>query len=203
MTASRVVAGSGAGPVKSRRASWRRVFQCILGWQSSRPRAALYAVRGARFWCRQWRSGGSRRPDGPGQLLVRCSAADHTRPARTRNRCELTRFVQRSLTILPARISRLAWSQRNTFTAYIAPANPELGLDLPPNTVGDDSLPASAVFAVAPSGSGFQLSLYGLAGVLLALDERFELNVLGLDIGFDAVASALKLSAIGRLGLDR
>jgi hypothetical protein len=44
---------------------------------------------------------------------------------------------------------------------------------------------------------------YGLAGVLMAVDEGFELNVLGLNIGIDAAAPALKLPAIGRLGLDR
>jgi Protein of unknown function (DUF3750) len=91
----------------------------------------------------------------------------------------------------------------NTFTAYIARQVPELGLDLPSNAVGKDFLPGGALFAMAPSGSGFQFSLYGLAGFLLALDEGFELNVLGLDIGVDAVVPALKLPAIGRLGLNR
>jgi hypothetical protein len=69
--------------------------------------------------------------------------------------------------------------------------------------VGKDFLPGGAPFATAPSGSGFQISLYGLAGVLVALEEGFELNVLGLNIGVDAVVPALKLPAIGRLGLDR
>ena len=59
------------------------------------------------------------------------------------------------------------------------------------------------MFAAAPSGSGFQFSLFELAGVLLAVDEGFELNVLGLNIGIDAEVPALKLPAIGRLGLDR
>jgi hypothetical protein len=82
-------------------------------------------------------------------------------------------------------------------------AVPELGLELPSNAVGKDFLPGGALFAAAPSGSGFQVSLYGLAGVLLAVDEGFELNVLGLNIGVDAAVPALKLPAIGRLGLDR
>jgi hypothetical protein len=34
-------------------------------------------------------------------------------------------------------------------------------------------------------------------------DEGLELNVLGLNIGIDAAVPALKLPAIGRLGLDR
>jgi hypothetical protein len=95
----------------------------------------------------------------------------------------------------------------NTFTAYIARyiarQVPELGLDLSSNAVGKDFLPGGALFARAPSGSGFQVSLYGLAGILLAVDEGLELNVLGLNIGVDAAVPALKLPAIGRLGLDR
>ena len=57
--------------------------------------------------------------------------------------------------------------------------------------------------AAAPSGSGFQFSVYGLAGVMLAVDEGLELNILGLNIGIDAAVPALKLPAIGRVGLDR
>jgi hypothetical protein len=91
----------------------------------------------------------------------------------------------------------------NTFTAYIARQVPELGLDLPANAMGKDFLPGGAVFAVAPSGSGFQVSLYGLAGFLIAAKEGFELNLLGLNIGVDAAAPALKLPAIGRLGGPR
>jgi hypothetical protein len=91
----------------------------------------------------------------------------------------------------------------NTFTAYIAREVPELGLNLPANAVGKDFLPGGAIFATAPSGSGFQVSLYGIAGLLFAIDEGFELNVLGLNIGVDAAVPALKLPGIGRLGLER
>ena len=91
----------------------------------------------------------------------------------------------------------------NTFTAYVAREVPELGLDLPSNAVGKDFLPGGALLDAAPSGSGFQVSFYGLAGVLLAAKEGFELNILGLNVGVDAVAPALKLPAIGRLGFPR
>ena len=37
--------------------------------------------------------------------------------------------------------------------------------------VGMDFLSEGALFAKAPSGSGFQVSLYGLAGILLAAEE--------------------------------
>jgi hypothetical protein len=48
--------------------------------------------------------------------------------------------------------------------------------------VGKDFLPEGALFAKAPSGSGFQVSLYGLAGILLAAQEGLEVNVLGLNV---------------------
>jgi len=91
----------------------------------------------------------------------------------------------------------------NTFTAYVARQVPELGLDLPSNAIGKDFLPGGAWFAAAPSGSGFQVSLYGLAGLLIAPAEGLELNLLGLNFGIDAIAPALKLPAIGRLGMSR
>ena len=80
---------------------------------------------------------------------------------------------------------------------------PELGLDLPSNAIGKDFLSGGTLLAAAPSGSGFQISLYGLAGLLIAIDEGVELNVLGLTIGVDAAVPAVKLPAIGRLGLSR
>ena len=49
----------------------------------------------------------------------------------------------------------------NTFTAYVARAVPELGLDLPPTAIGKDYL-GERLLATAPSGGGFQLSLLGL-----------------------------------------
>jgi len=88
----------------------------------------------------------------------------------------------------------------NTFTAYVARQVPELGLSLPSNAVGKDFLPGGAVFAAAPSGSGFQVSLYGAVGLILAIKEGLELNLLGLDLGIDVLAPALKLPAIGRVG---
>jgi len=68
-----------------------------------------------------------------------------------------------------------AWPGPNssTFTAYIARRVSELGLDLPSNAVGKDFLPGGAIVAAAPSGTGFQVSLYGLAGVLLAVRTEY------------------------------
>ncbi|HJU18244.1 MAG TPA: DUF3750 domain-containing protein [Stellaceae bacterium] len=91
----------------------------------------------------------------------------------------------------------------NTFIAWIARQVPELALQLPANAIGKDFLPGGRVLAVAPSGSGFQLSLWGLAGILLAADEGVEMNLLGLSLGLDALRPALKLPALGRLGCAR
>ena len=86
----------------------------------------------------------------------------------------------------------------NTFTAYVARAIPELKLDLPPTAIGKDYLTG---IAAAPSGTGYQFSLFGLFGVLAGKEEGLEVNVLGLTFGVDPADLALKLPAIGRIGL--
>jgi len=88
----------------------------------------------------------------------------------------------------------------NTFTAYVARQVPELRLSLPSIAIGKDYLPEGGVFAAAPSGTGYQVSLLGVAGLLAALDEGIEANLLGLNIGIDFRRPALKLPGIGRVG---
>jgi hypothetical protein len=87
----------------------------------------------------------------------------------------------------------------NTFTAYLTRAAPELGVDLPPTAIGKDYL-GDRLVARAPSGRGFQLSLYGLLGVLASGPEGIEVNLLGLSFGVDPLAPAIKLPFVGRLG---
>lgn len=88
----------------------------------------------------------------------------------------------------------------NTYVAYLGRTVPELSLDLPPTAIGKDYLPQAGVIAHAPSGSGMQVSIAGLAGVLIAPQEGLELNVLGLTAGIDVWPPALKLPGIGRIG---
>ena len=90
----------------------------------------------------------------------------------------------------------------NTFTAWVGREVPELGLDLPVTAIGKDYLGTSRFFAPAASGSGYQLSLWGLAGITLARREGLEVNILGLVFGIDPLAPALKLPGIGRVGAD-
>jgi len=90
----------------------------------------------------------------------------------------------------------------NTFTAWIARAVPELELDLPPTAIGKDFL-GDRVVATAPSGSGVQVSLYGVLGVTASAVEGLELNVLGLTFGFHPYPPAIKLPFVGRVGAGR
>ncbi len=87
----------------------------------------------------------------------------------------------------------------NTFVAHLGRAIPELRLAMPSTAIGKDYFPLGDIFARAPSGTGYQLSLSGLLGVTAAADEGFELNVLGLVIGVDLRRPALKLPGIGRI----
>jgi hypothetical protein len=85
----------------------------------------------------------------------------------------------------------------NTFTAWLARAVPELGVDLPATAIGKDYL-GSSVFSSAPSGHGYQLSLGGVLGVAASRVEGVELNVLGLNVGVGP--GGLKLPFVGRIG---
>ena len=89
----------------------------------------------------------------------------------------------------------------NTFTAYVGRAVPELHLDLPPTAIGKDYLPGGALASLStPGGAGLQISLLGMGGFLVSVEEGFEVNVLGLTFGVDLNRPALKLPGIGRVG---
>lgn len=90
----------------------------------------------------------------------------------------------------------------NTFTAWVTRAVPELEADLPPTAIGKDYLDGRLV-TKAPSGSGWQVSLYGLLGATASGVEGVEINLLGLTFGLDPFAPALKLPLVGRLGVAR
>lgn len=90
----------------------------------------------------------------------------------------------------------------NTFTAWVARAVPELELDLPATAIGKDYM-EDGVISKPPSGSGMQLSLFGLLGLIVSDVEGVELNVLGLTFGLNPFAPALKLPLIGRVGPTR
>ncbi len=87
----------------------------------------------------------------------------------------------------------------NTFTASVLRQAPELRVDLPPTAIGKDYLGGRLV-AAAPSGTGVQLSLAGIAGILVAAEEGLEINVLGMTFGVDPLDLTLKAPFVGRIG---
>jgi Protein of unknown function (DUF3750) len=91
----------------------------------------------------------------------------------------------------------------NTFIAYLGRAVPELRLDLPATAIGKDFIPGGWPVATSPSGTGVQLSVFGLLGVLAGVEEGVELNVLSLTFGVDVKRPALKMPVVGRVGFSQ
>ena len=89
----------------------------------------------------------------------------------------------------------------NTFTAWIARAVPELHIDLPPTAIGKDY--SGSLFGRAPSGNGFQLSLFGLLAQTASAVEGVEVDLLGLSFGINPFDFSVKLPILGRLGPPR
>lgn len=89
----------------------------------------------------------------------------------------------------------------NTFIAYIGRKVPELRLNLPSSSVGKDYLVDGQLLGTAPSGGGFQFSIYGLFGILLSKVDGFEVNILGLVTGFNPFKPSIKLPGVGEINL--
>jgi hypothetical protein len=88
----------------------------------------------------------------------------------------------------------------NTFIAYIARAVPDMQLSLPSNAVGKD-FAGKKFFVKTPSGTGYQFTVFGLFGVLVAIKEGFEINILGLVYGFNPSTLSIKLPGFGDIGI--
>ena len=87
----------------------------------------------------------------------------------------------------------------NTFTAFMLREIPELRVDLPAHAIGKDYL-GPRVFARSASGTGAQVSLFGIFGLLAGVEEGIEVNLLGLTFGIDPNDLAVKLPLVGSLG---
>ncbi len=77
---------------------------------------------------------------------------------------------------------------------------PQLRLVLPTNAIGKDYLATGLALAPSPSRTGLQLSMYGMLGLLVGLQEGVEINVLALTVGLDPLGLAINLPGIGRIG---
>jgi hypothetical protein len=89
----------------------------------------------------------------------------------------------------------------NSFVAHVLRAVPETGLAMPPTAIGKDFRTDGFLVGRAPSGTGYEATLFGFAGVTLAWVEGFELSILGLTAGIDFLRPAIKLPGFGRIGL--
>ena len=125
-----------------------------------------------------------RRGEGVGRLITRVEAAIRSYP-------------------YLARYHTWPGPNSNTFVAYLGRAVPELRLHMPATAIGKDFIPGGMPVGRSPSGTGVQLSLFGLLGVVAGVEEGLELNVLSLTVGVDVKRPALKLPAVGRLGVSR
>lgn len=103
----------------------------------------------------------------------------------------------------PYRDAYVMWPgpNSNSFTAFVAREVPDLRLEMPPTAIGKDWIGQGDLVGPAPSGSGMQLSIFGLVGFTLAPVEGVELNLLGLTLGVDVMRPALKLPGVGRVGM--
>jgi hypothetical protein len=90
----------------------------------------------------------------------------------------------------------------NTFLAHIGREVPALRLDLPANAIGKDYRALGDPLGLSPTGNGVQISLLGLLGLSVGIEEGVEINILGLDFGIDLNSPGLRLPFIGRLGFD-
>lgn len=88
----------------------------------------------------------------------------------------------------------------NTFLAHIGREVPGLKLDLPANAIGKDYRPLLHPVGLPPSGSGLQVSLLGVLGVIISGEEGMEVNVLGINLGVGFKPLTLRLPFIGQLG---
>ncbi|MBC85817.1 MAG: hypothetical protein CL677_01455 [Bdellovibrionaceae bacterium] len=90
----------------------------------------------------------------------------------------------------------------NTFISHVIRNVDELQVELPPTAVGKDWINDGDFVGFSESGTGVQLSLYGMFGLTLGLGEGIEVNLLGLNFGVDILRPALKMPLIGRIGFS-
>lgn len=89
----------------------------------------------------------------------------------------------------------------NTFVATVLRSAPELQVALPPTAIGKDFRADHSVFGFTPSRTGFEVEIFGLLGFKAGWVEGIELNMFTLVTGLDIRRPAIKLPAIGRIGM--
>jgi hypothetical protein len=156
----------------------------VIGWNGGGGRSVV-SISGQRAPDAEWFGAAPR-------LIqdVRGTAAD-----------AVIRKLPQAVDAYPYATTYSAWPgpNSNTFLAHLGREIAELHVTLPSTAIGKDYLPIARIISPTPSGTGVQLSLFGILGVMAGPDEGLELNVLGLVTGIDLRHPALKLPGIGRL----
>jgi hypothetical protein len=170
---------------KRRNANDYTVYQ-VIGWNLYRGRSVVSVSRG-----------------GPPDFLWYNARPELLLERRGPGVDELIDRIEAAVAVYPYANEYRVWPgpNSNTFTAFVARQVPELGLDLPPTAIGKDYLTGGRILDRMPSGSGWQVSLFGLLGIGLAWEEGIELNMLGLSAGLDVNDLGLRLPGIGRVAL--
>jgi len=188
----------------ARAVGWRGVM-AVHSWIAVKPRGAPAYTR---YEVMGWGVG-----NGSPAVRVNRSGPDHywfgSRPdllvdRRGEGVDELIPRIQAAVEAYPYPTSYRTWPgpNSNTFIAYLGRTVPELRLDLPATAIGKDYIPGGLPVAMSPSGTGVQVSVLGLLGVLAGVEEGIELNLLSLTFGVDLKRPALKLPVVGRLGFS-
>lgn len=89
----------------------------------------------------------------------------------------------------------------NSFVAHVLREVPGIGIRLPPNATGRDYAPGFAAFRLAPDWRDLHVTLGGLAGFAVGVRSGLEVHLLGLVAGVDFVNPALKVPALGSVGI--
>ena len=175
--------------------SWRGLF-AVHTWVATKPaHAAHYTVHQVAFWNQPPLASRTGIPDRRWAGAMPRLLLDLRGPPAARAIAQ----IEAAVGDYPYRAYRI-WPgpNSNTFVAWLIRRVPALQVELPANAIGKDYL-GRALLARVPSDTGYQLSLFGLLGVLIARDEGIEINLFGLVFGIDANDCAIKWPGVGRI----
>lgn len=182
--------------------NWRGAFGSH-SWISVKPRDAhhytVYQLIGWRL--RSSNSAISIRVGGPADFLWFNSKPTLLVEHRGKQAEQIIPLIEKAVDDYPYAQQYRVWPgpNSNTFIAWVARQVPELRLDLPASAIGKDYLANGEWTAPMPSGTGRQVSLYGLLGAGLAREEGIEFNLLGLSFGIDVNDLALRVPGWGHV----
>ena len=156
-----------------------------------------------RWWAGAWqrRAGRAPQPSPAGRALGRQRPHAPARSARARGRGTDPEAAGRDRPLsLRSDLRDLARPEFQHVRSLARPRSPRAAATLPPTAIGKDFL-GGQLAARTPSGTGLQLSLGGLLGIAVGIEEGVEVNILGLVLGLDPKRLGIKLPGIGQLGV--